>query len=144
MEINVKNKELYEKAFITNGEYGVELNNAWTPSIDENEISEWCTTTNEKGEEVYIPATPLGYRDYLESRIEGIKNILEQPADNAFTLDSLYQIKKEDNKLKLYDKIIIDGTSQYVVAGEDIDRFFLINELNKKFYVLYNIENNIE
>ena len=67
MEINEINKRLYELAFIQNGEYGYHDNNTWKPSIDEMEIEEHCE--DEDGH--YVPATPLGYRDYKLSRIQG-------------------------------------------------------------------------
>ena len=70
MDINEINKKLYEDAFISNGEYG-DLN-SWKPDIDERMIEESCEDENGK----WVPATPLGYRDYKESRSEGIKSIL--------------------------------------------------------------------
>lgn len=38
MEINEINKQLYESAFIQNGEYGYHENNTWNPSINEHEL----------------------------------------------------------------------------------------------------------
>ena len=74
MEINEINKQLYESAFIQNGEYGYHENNTWNPSINEHELDTMCCGDGDK----YVPATPLGYRDYAESRLIGLKNILDQ------------------------------------------------------------------
>ena len=70
MKVNEINKALYEIAFIQNGEYGYHENN-WNPSIDERDIETMC----DDGEGNYVPATPLGYRDYKESRMQGLKNM---------------------------------------------------------------------
>ena len=62
MEINEVNKKLYESAFVSDGTFG-DLNN-WKPDIDERLIEE--SIEDENGN--WIPATPLGYRNYKLSR----------------------------------------------------------------------------
>lgn len=120
MEINEKNKALYEKAFIGDGEYTLyEL--SWKPSIDEREIEEW--SGDDEGN--WIPATPLGYRNYIISRAEGLKNILGQEDFVDLTDDKLHHIKREDNVIKLYDRIKTDS-GEFVVTGDDENKFFVI------------------
>ena len=53
MEINEINKQLYESAFIQNGEFGYHSNNTWKPSIDERELDTMCCGDGDK----YVPAT---------------------------------------------------------------------------------------
>lgn len=135
MEINEVNKELYEKAFISDGKYG-ELNN-WKPSINESEIEEWCGQTSEDGTEVWVPATPLGYRDYKESRAEGLANIFA--AGNIagkYTLDEAHLLIRDDNPLKQYDEIIIDDNS-YIVTGDDAYNMYIVNEDGHKYSIAY-------
>ena len=120
MEINEKNKALYEKAFIGDGEYTLyEL--SWKPSIDEREIEEW--SGDDEGN--WIPATPFGYRNYIISRAEGLKNILGQGDFVDLTDDKLHHIKREDNVIKLYDRIKTDS-GEFVVTGDDENKFFVI------------------
>ena len=120
MEINEKNKALYEKAFIGDGEYTLyEL--SWKPSIDEREIEEW--SGDDEGN--WIPATPFGYRNYIISRAEGLKNILGQEDFVDLTDDKLHHIKREDNVIKLYDRIKTDS-GEFVVTGDDENKFFVI------------------
>ena len=120
MEINEKNKALYEKAFIGDGECTLyEL--SWKPSIDEREIEEW--SGDDEGN--WIPATPLGYRNYIISRAEGLKNILGQEDFVDLTDDKLHHIKREDNVIKLYDRIKTDS-GEFVVTGDDENKFFVI------------------
>ena len=66
MEINEVNKKLYESSFVSDGTFG-DLDN-WKPDIDERLIEESCEDENGN----WVPATPLGYRDYKLSREEGI------------------------------------------------------------------------
>ena len=139
MDINEVNKKLYEDAFISNGEYG-DLNN-WKPSIDEREIEESC----EKEDGTWIPATPLGYRDYEISRLEGIKNILSQESSRVFTYDDAHNIKREDGILKLYDKITlitdttndVQTTMDLVVVGDDENNFYVVDKENHRYYIEY-------
>lgn len=120
MEINEKNKALYEKAFIGDGEYTLyEL--SWKPSIDEREIEDW--SGDDEGN--CIPATPFGYRNYIISRAEGLKNILGQEDFVDLTDDKLHHIKREDNVIKLYDRIKTDS-GEFVVTGDDENKFFVI------------------
>lgn len=132
MEINEVNKKHYENAFISNGEYG-DLNN-WKPDIDERLIEESCQDENGN----WVPATPLGYRDYRLSRMEGLKNILSQPAARAFTYEDAHRIKREDNIIKQYDKITIDGTG-YVVTGDDEHNYYIVNEEDQRYYISYEV-----
>ena len=48
MEINEINKQLYESAFIQNGEFGYHSNNTWKPSIDERELDTMCCGDGDK------------------------------------------------------------------------------------------------
>ena len=131
METNTINKELYESAFIENGEYGYHGRH-WNPSIDENQISEWAG--DDEGN--YMPATPLGYRDYQISRIEGIKNILSQPTYVDLTEDRLHHVKKDEGIIKLYDKIKADQ-GEFVVCGESEDHWYVVNSENRVYYIEY-------
>lgn len=131
MEINEINKQLYESAFIQNGEYGYH-ENSWKPSIDEREIHEMCG--DEDGN--YVPATPLGYRDYAESRLVGLKNILDQVPCVDLTNDRLHNLKKEDNTIKQYDKIKTDK-GDFVVVGDDENMFYVVDGNNHLYYVEY-------
>ena len=130
MKINEDNKRLYELAFIENGEYGYHGQN-WKPSIDENEI-EMCGGDDGN----YTPATPLGYRDYKESRKQGLKNIFDQYPAVDLTNDKLHNLKREDNEIRQYDKIKTD-IGDFIVTGDDEDKFFIVNKDNKTFYVEY-------
>ena len=132
MEINEINKKLYEDAFISNEEYG-DLND-WKPSIDERTIEEMCEYEDGK----WGPAIPLGYRDYKLSREEGLRNIIyHDDFAKAFTKKEVNNIKKDDNVLKQYDKIIIDE-KPYVVAGDDESNFYVADEENHMFYIAYS------
>ena len=113
MENNEVNKKLYESAFVSDGTFG-DLNN-WKPDIDERLIEE--STEDENGN--WIPATPLGYRDYKLSREEGLNTIFyESTPSRVFTLEDAHNIKREDNIIKKYDLITIDK-SNYIVVGDD-------------------------
>lgn len=131
MEINEINKQLYESAFIENGEYGYHGEN-WKPSIDEREIHEMCG--DDEGH--YVPATPLGYRDYAESRLVGLKNILDQVPCVDLTNDRLHELKREDNTIKQYDKIKTDK-GDFVVVGDDENMFYVVDGNNHLYYVEY-------
>ena len=131
MKVNEINKALYEIAFIQNGEYGYNENN-WKPSIDENEIEEMCSDDDGN----YTPATPLGYRDYKESRLQGLKNIFDQHPSVDLTNDKLHNLKREDNEIRQYDKIKTDK-GEFIVAGDDEEKFFVVNKENKTYYVDY-------
>lgn len=132
MEINEINKQLYESAFIQNGEFGYHSNNTWKPSIDERELDTMCCGDDGK----YVPATPLGYRDYTESRLIGIKNILDQVPCVDLTNDKLHELKREDNIIKQYDKIKTDK-GDFVVTCDDENKFFVVNRENHLFCVEY-------
>ena len=132
METNETNKSLYEKAFIGDGEYTLyEL--SWKPSIDEREIQEW-SGDNEGN---YKPATPLGYRDYTESRIEGIRNILSKGESVDLMNDMFHNLRKEDWTIKKYDKIATDK-GDFVVTGDEDDRYFIVDSENNLYYVAYS------
>lgn len=133
MFINEKNEELYKKAFISDDEY--EDFNNWKPSINEEEIEEWCTKEKD-GEEVWIPATPLGYRDYEISRSEGLKNIFSESECKTFTYEEIHNIKREDNIVKQYDKLNIDG-SFYIVAGDDENCIYIVSKDDHKYSIAY-------
>lgn len=137
MEINEINKRLYELAFIQNGEYGYHDNNTWKPSIDEMEIEEHCE--DEDGH--YVPATPLGYRDYKLSRIQGIINILDQVPCVDLRNDKYHHVRREDNVIKLYDKIKTDK-GNFVVCGEqpgddDTYYYYVVDATNHLYSVKY-------
>ena len=131
MQINEINKKIYEDAFICTGEYG-QLN-SWKPSIDEREIQEWSCDENGNEE----PATPLGYRDYIESRIDGIKRILNKEETINLDEDRFRQIKRDDNTIRLYDKITINEGRDFVVVGDDDELYYVVDENNQLFSVKY-------
>lgn len=132
MQINEINKELYESAFIQNGEYGYH-ENAWKPSIDEREIDTMCE--DEDGN--YVPATPLGYRDYKISRKQGLENIFSQnPCVDLTPDDKLHNVRREDNTIRQYDKIKYNDNF-FIVVGDDEEKFYVVNPDNKLFCVKY-------
>ena len=133
MKINEDNKRLYELAFIENGKYGYNGQN-WNPSIDERGID---TMGDDEGN--YTPATPLGYRDYKESRLQGLKNIFDQYPSVDLTNDKLHNLKREDNEIRQYDKIKTDK-GEFIVAGDDEEKFFVVNKENETYYVNYKNE----
>lgn len=131
MEINEVNKKLYESAFVYDGTLG-DLNN-WKPDIDERLIEE--STEDENGN--WIPATPLGYRNYKLSREEGLNTVFyESVPSRVFTLEDAHNIKREDNIIKKYDLITIDK-SNYIVVGDDETKFYIVNEDDHKYYLEY-------
>ena len=131
MEINEVIKKLYESAFVSDGTLG-DLNN-WKPDIDERLIEE--STEDENGN--WIPATPLGYRDYKLSRKVGLNTIFyESVPSRVFTLEDAHNIKREDNIIKKYDLITIDE-SNYIVVGDDENMFYIVNEDDHKYYLEY-------
>ena len=134
MNINENNKRLYELAFIENGEYGYNCQK-WNPSIDERDIDTMCE--DEDGN--YKPATPLGYREYTKSRLQGLKNIFDQYPSVDLTNDKLHNLKREDNEIRQYDKIKTDK-GEFIVAGDDEEKFFVVNKENKTYYVDYKNE----
>lgn len=135
MEVNEINKELYEAAFIQNGEYGYSQN-TWKPSIDERQIHECCEDENGN----YVPATPLGYRDYKISRMQGIQNIMSQVPCVDLTNDRFHHIKKSDNVIKLYDKIKINDDEFFIVVGDYDNEYFVVSETNHRYRVAYEKE----
>ena len=133
MEINEVNKKLYESAFVSDGTFG-DLDN-WKPDIDERLIEESCEDENGN----WVPATPLGYRDYKLSREEGIRNIIyNADAARTFTYEDAHHIKRTDNIIKKYDKITIDGTG-YVVTGDDEYNYYIVNEEDQRYYISYEV-----
>ena len=132
MQINEINKELYESAFIQNGEYGYH-ENAWKPSIDEREIDTMCEDENGN----YVPATPLGYRDYKISRKQGLENIFcQNPCVDLTPDDKLHHVRREDNTIRQYDKIKFNDNF-FIVVGDDEEKFYVVNPENKLFCVKY-------
>lgn len=133
MEINEVNKKLYEDSFISDGEYG-DLNN-WKPDIDERLIEESCQDENGN----WVPATPLGYRDYKLSREEGLNTVFyESVPSRVFTSEDVHNIKREDNIIKKYDLITIDK-SNYIVTGDDETRFYVVDKDDHKYYIEYQL-----
>ena len=131
MEINEVNKKLYESAFISDGTFG-DLDN-WKPDIDESLVEE--SIADENGN--WIPATPLGYRDYKLSRKEGLNTIFHKSVPSrVFTLEDAYNIKREDNIIKKYDLITIDKNN-YIVVSDDESMFYVVNEDDHTFYIEY-------
>lgn len=131
MEINEVNKKLYESAFISDGTFG-DLDN-WKPDIDESLVEE--SIADENGN--WIPATPLGYRDYKLSRKEGLDTVFHKSVPSrVFTLEDAHNIKREDNIIKKYDLITIDK-SNYIVIGDDVTMFYVVNEDDHEFYIEY-------
>lgn len=132
MEINEKNKELYESAFIPDGKYAVS-GDSWKPSIDEREINESCEDENGN----WVPATPLGFRDYKISRLEGLSNILDKGECVNLSDDKFHHVKRGDDTIKLYDRIMIDGEREFVVVGDSDEVYYLADKDNKIFCVRY-------
>ena len=133
MEINEVNKKLYESAFVSDGTFG-DLDN-WKPDIDERMIEESCEDENGN----WVPATPLGFRDYKLSREEGLNTVFhESVSSRVFTLEEVHNIKKEDNIIKKYDLITIDK-SNYIVIGDDETRFYIVDKNDHKYYIEYQL-----
>ena len=131
MEINEVNKKLYESAFVSDGTLG-DLNN-WKPDIDERLIEE--STEDENGN--WVPATPLGYRNYKISRGEGLNTVFyESVPSRVFTLEDAHNIKREDNIIKKYDLVTIDK-SNYIVIGDDETRFYVVDKDDHMYYIEY-------
>ena len=131
MENNEVNKKLYESAFVYDGTLG-DLNN-WKPDIDERLIEE--STEDEDGN--WIPATPLGYRNYKLSREEGLNTVFyESVPSRVFTLEDAHNIKREDNIIKKYDLVTIDK-SNYIVIGDDETRFYVVDKDDHMYYIEY-------
>ena len=131
MEINEVNKKLYESAFVYDGTLG-DLNN-WKPDIDERLIEE--STEDENGN--WVPATPLGYRNYKISRGEGLNTVFyESVPSRVFTLEDAHNIKREDNIIKKYDLVTIDK-SNYIVIGDDETRFYVVDKDDHMYYIEY-------
>ena len=89
----------------------------------------------------YVPATPLGYRDYTESRLIGLKNILDQVPCVDLTNNKLHELKREDNTIKQYDKIKTDK-GDFVVVDDDENMFYVVDGDNHLYYVEY-VKDNI-
>ena len=97
------------------------------------EIEEFC----EDEEENYKPATPLGYRDYSESRLIGIKNILSQFPAVDLTNDKFHHLKRKESGIKKYDKIKTD-VGDFIVTGDDETNYYVVNQEGKLFSVEYD------
>ena len=54
----------------------------------------------------------------------------------VFTLEDAYNIKREDNIIKKYDLIPIDK-SNYIIVGDDVPMFYVVNEDDHEFYIEY-------
>ena len=134
MKVNEINKELYESAFIENGEFGYH-GATWKPDIDEREIEMF--SGDEDGN--YYPATPLGYRDYRESRLIGLKNIFDQYPSVDLTNDKFHHLKREEAGIKRYDKIKTD-MGDFVVTGDDETNYYVVNSDGKLFSVEYETD----
>ena len=133
MEINEVNKKLYESAFVSDGAFG-DLDN-WKPDIDERLIEESCQDENGN----WVPATPLGYRDYKLSREEGLNTVFyESVPSRVFILEDAHNIKREDNIINKYDLITIDK-SNYIVTGDDETRFYIVDKDDHKYYIEYQL-----
>ena len=131
MENNEVNKKLYASTFVSDGTFG-DLNN-WKPDIDERLIEE--STEDENGN--WVPATPLGYRDYKLSREEGLNMVFcESVPSRVFTLEDAHNIKREDNIIKKYDLVTIDK-SNYIVIGDDETRFYVVDKDDHMYYIEY-------
>lgn len=129
MKTNEFNEVIYKKCFT-----------GWNIpcSIDESDVDNYCNKINENGEEIWIPATPLGCRDYLESRKEGIEKIIDYTPALTFDLDHLHTLKKGEEPFKLYDHLSIPDTEKdFVVSAEKEDRFFIVDRDNHLYYIEY-------
>lgn len=133
MEINEVNRKLYESAFVSDGTLG-DLD-GWKPDIDESLIGE--STMDENGN--WIPATPLGYRDYKLSRKEGLNTVFcESVPSRVFTLEDVHNIKREDNIIRKYDIITIDK-SNYIVIGDNETMFYVVDKDGHNYYIEYQL-----
>lgn len=133
MEINEVNRKLYESAFVSDGTLG-DLD-GWKPDIDESLVEE--SIADENGN--WIPATPLGYRDYKLSRKEGLNAIFyESTPSRVFTLEDAHNIKREDNIIRKYDIITIDK-SNYIVVGDDENMFYVVDKDDNNYYIEYQL-----
>lgn len=136
MLINEENKRLYESAFIGDGEYNLHCL-SWKPDIDERNIEESC----EGPDGSWIPATPLGYRDYSISRIEGLNNILGCMVAVDLSDDKLHHVKRSEKLIKKYDKIHTDN-GDFVVIGDTETQFFVVDGTGHTYYVEYDQSDN--
>ena len=121
-------------AFIENGKfscYGNEWHPKWHPSIDEREIEYRYEKDGE-----YIPVTPCGFREYKESRLQGLKNIFDQDTSVDLTNGKLFNLKRDEGFIRQYDKIKSDK-GEFVVVGDDKDEFYLVDKNNNLFIVDY-------
>lgn len=133
MEINEVNRKLYESAFVSDGTLG-DLD-GWKPDIDESLVEE--SIADENGN--WIPATPLGYRNYKISREEGLNTVFyESVPSRVFTLEDAHNIKREDNIIKKYDLITIDK-SNYIVVGDDENMFYVVDKDDNNYYIEYQL-----
>lgn len=137
MKTNKRNKKFYELAFIENGEFGYGLK-PWKPSIDERKCSDMTCGPTESGK--WIPATPCGYRDYSTSRKIGLQNIFDQYPSVKLDNDRYHHIKRKDDTIKLYDKIRIDEGREFVVVGDDEDKYYIVDKDDKLYCVDYEKE----
>ena len=65
-----------------------------------------------------------------------MKNIFDQYPAVDLTNDKLHNLKREDNEIRQYDKIKTDQ-GEFIVAGDDEEKFFVVNSENKTYYVDY-------
>ena len=132
MEVNQNNKKFYELAFIENGEYGYH-GSEWHPSINEREINNYCEKDGK-----YFPATPLGFRDYKESRKQGLKNIFDQYPSVDLTNGKIFKLKRDEGLIKQYDKIKSDE-GEFIVVCDNEEMFLVVDTNDKLFSVNYLI-----
>jgi hypothetical protein len=51
--------------------------------------------------------------------------------------DRYHHIKREDDTIKQYDKITIDDGREFVVIGDDEDKYYIVDRENNLFCVAY-------
>ena len=103
----------------------------WNPSINERKIDTYCEKDGK-----YFPATPLGFRDYKESRKQGLKNIFDQYPSVDLTDGKIFKLKHDEGLIKQYDKIKSDK-GEFIVVCDNEEMFFVVDANDKLFSVNY-------
>ena len=84
----------------------------------------------------FIENGECGFREYKESRLQGLKNIFDQYTSVDLTNGKLFNLKRDEGFIRQYDKIKSDK-GEFVVVGDDKDEFYLVDKNNNLFIVDY-------
>ena len=87
-------------------------------------------------EMAFIENGECGFREYKESRLQGLKNIFDQDTSVDLTDGKLFNLKRDEGLIRQYDKIKSDK-GEFVVVGDDKDEFYLVDKNNNLFIVDY-------